>query len=219
MNVWTKWGARHLALGFLVLSASPSSAQDVYAPRPAEAGWTVTIDSMRDLLDNMNREAARAGAPMFAQGVAFDMTRDGANYSYGDREVLSEGWALSLANMLESAGLEITSDARLRRLTGMSIADFRDRMIRAQPYAIRDTVERHAGHGIYILLDERPPTCPPDNVFLAMVMPHYPDQDVDRDYGSVAVFLLGIGPCGSNAASRRHLAGMLRDIKSDFANQ
>lgn len=219
MNVWTKWGARHLALVLLVLSASPSAAQDVDAPRPAEAGWTVTIDPMRDLLDNMNGEARRAGAPMFAQGVAFEMTRDGANYSYEDREVLSEGWALALANMLEAAGLEITSDVRLRRHTGMSVADFRDRMIRGQPYAIRETVERHAGHGIYILLDEQPPTCPPDNGFLAMVLPYYPDEDVDSDYGSVAVFLLGIGPCASNAASRRHLADIVRDIKSDFANQ
>lgn len=214
----TTWrGGLALAAG-LVFLPSPCPGQSLYAPRPGAAGWTVTTDPLQELLTHVNQRARQSDAPMVLKGVGFDIELGGGgNHSYEDREILSEGWALSIANMLEPFGFEVVSDERLRRLTRMSIDQFRDMIIQNQAYGIRDQVARHMGRGIYVLLNERPANCPAENVFVAMVMPYYPVEGVSTDYGSVAVFLLGAGACGSNGRSERRLAEVLQSIIRDFS--
>lgn len=209
------WMAACMLLG----GAAPTAAT-AQGALPAEAGWQVAIDPLDEPLDFMNQQARRAGAPLFMTGRGFDITREeGADQDYAERQALINEWAYTLTERLERFGFRTTSRARFRALFGMSMEDFRDRMIAAQPYGTRDATERHLGE-FFVLINWRPDECPgTDDAYAAMVMTYYPVEGVGSDFGSVAMFLLGAGECASGRAARRQLADLTTQMSAEFSGR
>jgi len=184
-------------------AGTAAAAQDDYPPLPGPGGYAVVEDSMRDAINALNANADRQRNPFYVQAMSFTIERDGGpDRTYEDKKVLSELWAVSVADLLEDNGFKIAEDWKLRHYMGLSAAEFRQRMLDSLPYGGRDLAERHAGTGIYILLNEHPPGCSGDNGFMALVLPYYPTEGVASDYGGLMAMIGGAGTCAANWNSR-----------------
>jgi len=207
---------QRLPLSVLPLLALTSAAlqEPDYPEFPGPAGWTVSVDPMREVIDTMNRAARDRHAPFHVDGMGFEVTRDvGPDRSFEDRKILIDYWALQIANLLENEDFQFAEDDEFEALMGMSKQQFRQTMIGRVPYGFRDTVTEQFSEGFNVLVYESPPGCPGDNGYAALVIANYPVRDVASEYGDLAVFLIGAGECASRGASRQRLKQLVEAVR------
>lgn len=207
-------------LGIVLLAVWATPAAFAQSDLPAGSGWTVRIDRARVISDQINRRARQAGAPLFVTGRLFDISREqGNDHAFDERQALVDNWAQHLSERLERYGFRETSGASFQALFHMSLDEFRDNMIHAQPYGARDQIERSAGE-LFFMLNRRPSGCHYDEgAYAVLVMAFYPVEGVANEYGSVGLFLVGAGECASRGSGRRNLADIETELSVEFSGR
>lgn len=184
--------ARDLAMAWtLVLAtASPARCEQVGA-------WTLEIDPMSEVLGQLRTQVAASGASFTIEASSFDITYEG-NVQLSDQQKLAihARWSNVMLDALKASGLRPMDGPGITPAQREQLANLRQTMIDRLPFGMRAQMREHVGD-IAMLMDETSAPCTRiDGAYGGMVMPMHPRAGVGSDFGSIAVFVFGMGSCG-----------------------
>jgi hypothetical protein len=185
----------------------------VCATRAEKVGeWRVETDSMTEPMAQFTAELEAAGLPTVLRVVSFDIRYDGdARPSEEQKAGLQQRWSSAVIEALKRSGLrlmdgpEATPDQR-RKLT-----ELRQKMFERMPFGMRNQTQDRFGVMAMLIDDRRAPCTTRDGAYAGFVMTIRPTPNVTSDFGSIAVFTLGMGSCGEKGSYAERRLGYTFD--------
>jgi hypothetical protein len=159
--------------------------------------WQVEVDPLSEPLKAFRAVLKESNAKVQVDGIGFNIQRkEQVNATLVEKQEIIARWQGILVRELKSKDFVVLSDDRLQRGSGLTIERMRELMIKAQPYGDQDTAAARLGKSLFFLINEDASPCRGTGAMAALVPAYYPPDKIQSDYGSIAVFLMGVGDCG-----------------------
>ncbi len=207
------------AIEYFVVSdgMTPSSSLD----RTAHGEWRLRIDTSTDFIDPLIRQMRKQGIDFFPAVVDIDMTRAPLAPLLPGNAKFSAELAAEVVSTLEDEGFEELSDQALRRSTGKSREQIVETFKEGAAFGARKLLE-NTTTTLRVLMKTTGSRCTrnEDGVFAAYLISFSGERGVAVDFGSVGVFVLGLGACGSRRTEgRSYVSNLTRDIQEQLLSE
>jgi hypothetical protein len=201
---------------FLITGAICASPHSVRAQ--ASGDWQITIDDLPEFLRALNDQYRRARAPIFVDGLSFDVARSRPPaLSTSQKQELTTRWQRRIARFFQDESYRNIPSREFEEHTGMSLDQVREAVIQAQPFGQRDMAAAQMGREIIVLVDEDPVMCSDRGALAVFIMAYYPRDGVQSDYGNILTLMAGIGGCGpANTEARQEIRRLKRELRSSL---
>ncbi len=159
--------------------------------------WMLETDPMTEVLGQLRTQVEAAGAPFTVQASSFDITYNGdVRLSDQQKLAIHERWSRTVVDALQAGGMRPMDGPGITPAQRTQLANMRQTMIDRLPFGMRAHMRENVGD-ISMLMDESAAPCTRiDGAYGGIVMPMRPRAAVGSDFGSIAVFVFGIGSCG-----------------------
>jgi hypothetical protein len=195
------------------------SVSDGAAPPPLErtrhGDWRIRVDSSTAFAEPVVRSARQQGIDVFPAVVDIDLRRAPLAPFLAGNTAFSADLANKAVSFLEDEGFEELSDRDLRRHAGAT----RDEMVRTIKdniaFGARKFVDNYAT-SLRVLMKTSGTNCTRNGngAFSAYFIASSGEEGVAVDFGSLGVFVVGLGACGSGRhEGRTYVSNLTGEIK------
>ncbi len=203
------WRGSVCALAAAIMLGAPDAK--------AQARFDVTVEPVSELLEKLKAQLTRNRAAVLVDMISFKMTRtDHGNATLNDKKKTLRRWQLVLVRALRDRDFQTVSDRTLRQEAGLTRERMRDLMVKAQPFGERDLAAQRLSEDLFFLVNEDSRPCN-DGAVAAFVTGYNPEDQVQSDYGSIIVALIGAGQCGqARSRNERYLGDVKAELQRAF---
>jgi hypothetical protein len=194
--------------------ANPETAPNALQTVPTEVAgnWDVAIDDADEFEQRLQREARRAGAPVFADYTIFEVaSRLREPFSDSAKRTKIASWQQGLSQSLRKHGfVELSRDD----LDGKSFTDIRKQFLekfdRKDMGVVSDT-------GMLLQSRNVPRCARNQGLMMAVIMAVEPNSHKRAAFGAVIFAIVGADACGRrHGAPEAYVDAVIQDAKSDF---
>lgn len=191
--------------------------------------WRLEIDPMTEPLTQLREEVARTGAPFTIVAASYDFKYDGdAPVSDEQKLAALARWSRVLVDALGISGLRLIDESQISAQERQQFAEMRQKFVDHLPFGMRAQMRDQMG-GVVMLMDESMAPCTRiDGAYAAVLFTIQPRVAVTSEFGSIGMFVFGLGSCGERGGyaehrldytSERVKRALVRDLRTQGADR
>ena len=206
------------AIEFVTYNWSPNNSATAEALNYAKVGnWRVKIDDGAEFVSELDKTTRREGASVVASVLDVRLMRSADAPSVSKSSSLADDLASKAISNLEDEGFKAMSESDLQRDTGMDSTAMMEKIAKQMPFGSRSLASRFmVNPRLTILIRTTGPSCTRSGqgLLLAYLLTNDGEPDVKADFGSISLFVLGLGACGrSIGANESYVRELVSDAK------
>lgn len=164
--------------------------------------WNLELDSANPMIAEMNKTYRKFDAPVRAIAHDHEIRRVAADRDTRTHATRIDEWVNVIARELASDGMKPIPQAEMDRFLRRMGKDFRTFTEESKLYGLKDEIPQQTGPLKMYFDDSHADCADGDSGIAAGVFSTIDTEPLSADYGSVDVFLLGVGKCSRPLAMR-----------------